>query len=1186
MPYQPINPVPHNIGIENNMLNYVFSFSVDKYDKVNQVEINLFDLYNNNLQVYTIVRSFKDGQQYIKMYDNVQRIDLISERVMEDSELGRETNSLLPLIGGKNDSDGFRLDINSLKFENKPTTLFGDNKKYTWVVKLTGEKYDVWITENNTYADKDSSLPYIYVPNNTRMEKGQQIVLGGDTKYLIDEIDSFNTEGKIYYRQSKGKSVNTLSYFSVLNGYISYTGNGGNITTVTVDNEILPYLQVNTKFTIIDDATTSNKEYTIKTITNNTLVIEPAITGTTSGTAYENLIGIVTNTDGTQGALITSGIIPSEWIYVLQPNTVFYCNNTKQTISEINTVDFTVTFSPGFISNKDGDQTININLAKANNILPSDLTDYEILIVGNQAMVDKFTGTNVDLTDLYVTLNYINYFKIEKVEQYPNNTTTDYSTYGLKTGERLFKITASEIISPTKYQVNDRGLEKSYTLERQSSILKVKNNDGTFPTGTIVANKSFIIYSNYIISPYYCFSVLPQANINYHLEDGTTGTIFNINSTRIKIFADYDGNVAYYTWKLKELASNSIKDETREQFTSYIEYEYERLNNGTYSLELIITTDEGCIIQSTVTLNVSYEQLNNPFDVIAEADCRNKAIKINFSDFKQIKGYVYKKINGDYVYQGINEDENAQEGFEIIKEENYSYCYIKPDYQIKWDRILPLENEEYIDINSDFTLISRFKLGSSFNGKILEFKDDNGTYYTLFAELKEQSSVMGLSFKFVIGTNEVEEYTSLYNKNQLELQTGMSNSKNNNTYYYFDFTDSNITYTFNNNTYFFVENDLLEQTWYTMIMKKDENSKIGISLYKGNITNSSTPICTLKLDSIDVHYNTLIAYENIYWNYIQIFDKEISADKITELILQNAYTPSWDENTYMLINFDSQFNIDSIPIEASSIQGVLYKFIILRSQLNDDGIISEPEKIAEIKSTRKYFYDYGIEKKRKYIYTVIPYFKSENKDNVYAGGSAKSVKEGVFLNYDYVSLYSGIDLYNNDTYSDEGVLKQKENTYLLDNTEQPWYFKYNLENGDVTINTDSYVFEGLFPYAKVGKGPKNYRTGSITALIGRFKEEPIHRADGTIDYTNVLETEYYNTIQMANDFQDFCDTNTVKILRDDMGNVIPVDISLKSIKYDSQKMPSTITVTFEWTQVGDHKTLVLFDVKDEEKIVK
>ena len=481
MPYQPINPVPHNIGIENNMLNYVFSFSVDKYDKVNQVEINLFDLYNNNLQVYTIVRSFKDGQQYIKMYDNVQGIDLIPERVMEASELDGETNSLLPLIGGKNDSDEFRLDINSLSFTKKPTTLFGDNKKYTWVVKLTGEKYDVWITENNTYADKDSSLPYIYVPNNTRMEKGQQIVLGGDTKYLIDEIDSFNTEGKIYYRQSKGKSVNTLSYFSVLNGYISYKGNGGNVTTVTVDNEILPYLQVNTKFTIIDDATTSNKEYTIKTITNNTLVIDPAITGTTMNQEYENLIGIVTNTDGTQGALITSGVIPSEWIYVLQPNTVFYCNNTKQTITEINTTDFTVTFSPGFISNKDGDQTININLAKANNILPSDLTDYEVLIVGNQAMIDKFTGANVDLTDLYITLNYINYFKIEKVEQYPNNTMTDYSTYGLATGERLFKITASEIISPTKYQVNDRGLEKSYTLSQFYTIdgLHFSNNDNS-----------------------------------------------------------------------------------------------------------------------------------------------------------------------------------------------------------------------------------------------------------------------------------------------------------------------------------------------------------------------------------------------------------------------------------------------------------------------------------------------------------------------------------------------------------------------------------------------------------------------------------------------------------------------------------------------------------------------------------
>lgn len=1489
MPYQPINPVPHNIGIEANKDNYDFSFTVDKYDRVEKVEIRIYDYYNNNKHLYTITRSYDENAQYLTIFDEVR-----GENIFEDplSENEMDEFSKLPLIGGKEDSSEFYLPL-GLIANFDATSLFKGNKKYSWNVKLTGDKHDVWITENNTFADEDSYLPTIYVPNNTRIEPNQQIVLGGDSIYRINNVERYSHEGKIYYRQSKGKATNTLSYYSMLNSYITYQGTTDNktITEVTItDKDFLNYLKADNSTDYgtcfnITDITLSNQPQTqritgfkIKEKENDpgkyektgVVTITPGFT-VADTTKHESLITIVTNIEeinnekiydkndnnkeiqGTLGALITKGIIPNEWIYMFEKDTIqsasatdFYYKGTLQTATLNSQGSNEISFSPGFISTKEGDLTADITLAKNNEILPSDIGEYEIIIIGDKEMEETFINGDPDFTDVYITLNYINYFQVERIELYPRNLDSYYK-YGLEEGEKLFKVIVTEIINPTKYQVDSPALAKDYLLERQSSILTVdpnalsiseevasrykynftqvtagynnssklhyfnfvldldyndsnlkyfkvgnkiefyyrtylnvtarydrtqkfilsnikhidkssqgkiiitttdvdnfktygdkytiidddsssqtgyniifdidkkflfvENNEnedkenrigriitdvtdevsfiirdlsskyitfesfinmqnkvienekityvfdndnidknkkekvlffnfpedwtlddikrfqGNIITNNLVyifdkvsedndeyipliltsndivnANQSFVIYSDNIVSPYYYFSVLPERKIEFFLETkegmvSPNDNQFNVDSIRAKIVAEYDGNIAYYTWKLVRdngEEEDEVIEQTKEEFTSYMEYEYEMLEPGTYKLTLVITTEEGCTIQAEVRLNVEYGAMNNPFDINASIDCDKKAIKVAFTDFKQIKGYVYKQnVNGEYILIGDNTEEESRDGFEITTNVNenegiidYYNCYIKPGYKIQWDKIIPLENNTYIDISKDFTLMSRFKLGNRFNGDILELIDINGVSYSL--SLTQNDEV--INFVMKKGTEETTtDNSGLYTGTALELQKETEiEGKEEVLYYYFDFGEENqseenqLDFS-SDSSKFIIERDPASENWFTMVMRKgiiEEKNKTIIEIYKGDIVETSKPnyILTLDITDDEANYCKLMAYGDINWNYIHVFNNDMEESNINQLLCKNNYIPEWSLDTYMLMNFTgntdtSYINIDAVPINNEYFLGTLYKFVLFRSEIDDNGKETIKKKIAEIQPSRTAFYDYAVEKKRKYIYTIVPYFfaSSDEMDKkfIVAGSPMYTSKNGIGLFYDYISLYSGISLYLNEDLSMDGNLKQDENTYLLDNTQKPWYFKYNLESGDITINTDKNVFEGLFPYAKVNKGLKNYRTGSITALIGEFKG----------DSNDLSSLVYYDSIKMANEFQAFCDTNTVKILRDEMGNIIPVDVTLKSIKYDNKNTPSTIIVSFEWTQVGSHDTVSLFEVE-------
>ena len=146
------------------------------------------------------------------------------------------------------------------------------------------------------------------------------------------------------------------------------------------------------------------------------------------------------------------------------------------------------------------------------------------------------------------------------------------------------------------------------------------------------------------------------------------------------------------------------------------------------------------------------------------------------------------------------------------------------------------------------------------------------------------------------------------------------------------------------------------------------------------------------------------------------------------------------------------------------------------------------------------------------------------------------------------------------------------NNYEVDDEkDSKWYFNYNTEARNVNIVTDKNTYETITPYATVNYTERNYKSGTVTAFLGAFHKEGNDLTDWT----------YRDSIRLQNKFQHFANNGKIKMLRDEIGNVIPVDITLKSFEYNSHSKPTNITVTFEWVQVGEEHKFTVYETDYE-----
>lgn len=244
-------------------------------------------------------------------------------------------------------------------------------------------------------------------------------------------------------------------------------------------------------------------------------------------------------------------------------------------------------------------------------------------------------------------------------------------------------------------------------------------------------------------------------------------------------------------------------------------------------------------------------------------------------------------------------------------------------------------------------------------------------------------------------------------------------------------------------------------------------------------------------------------------------------------IFVNKYIPTLNSNSVALVTFDSGDNNDN-GITYSSLG---YTFSVYREKNNSNQL----ELVAKIQEGNLSLLDFNVSNNNTYTY----YIFKENDD------------------------YTSIANVSNDVqtcwwnWSITGFIEDSNGNYVLD-TNNVWQFDLNIETADVNQNISKTVQNNFTQYPKISTAKMNYRSSSITCLLG-----------------NIRNDVYVETADLKQAWNDFCTSTDIKLLKDRKGNKFLVEIISSSSKVADESREQYNTITFGWTEVGPTDDLVM-----------
>ena len=259
--------------------------------------------------------------------------------------------------------------------------------------------------------------------------------------------------------------------------------------------------------------------------------------------------------------------------------------------------------------------------------------------------------------------------------------------------------------------------------------------------------------------------------------------------------------------------------------------------------------------------------------------------------------------------------------------------------------------------------------------------------------------------------------------------------------------------------YFLFNNDFVDYWWNIYVYKN------GIIFYLDN--GSGVVINAIQtLGNYDVNYKSIKIFGNINYNFVSVYKTTLIESERTEINSKHSYAPTLDGSMYLLANFDEN-NIDAS--NTNTVNGLLTKYNVYRENKTDESF----KKIAEPTSSQKIIYDYAVNLQNEYKYHITPVYEEFVTLKTLLGVPIETDKIiPNWYNYSIIGTKSNFNINKNNIYEVDG-----------DNI---WIFSLNVENGDINITTDKTIYDGLSTYAKVNQGLKNYKTGSVTMMLGKF----------------------------------------------------------------------------------------------------
>ena len=933
---------------------------------------------NNNVEygIFALAEITLDCDSMVNYHNKSIQIEVLETASGQSAVKTNEiTNNKISVLSEEEDITPIE-EVRAMANEAATTTdkkilKIENDRKYDWKLYLYGKKFDVYVTDNNTYADKSSYIPKVYLPKNSQMKEGQEIIFEGEDKYLISDIQNFNYTNKIFYRQSRGVLEGQLSYYSLLTGILTYDETNPANPWI-IDADLKPYL-LSTPVNF-STGSTYDKDLDKGTISiDGEDIINVNLNDKTSTEEYTKGVRITL-----QKTILTQAYLPTDLIDMATIGTSFTIgtDNSLQTITKIDDY-YTVTVSPGFEVITNGYTSSRIVIANKNLILPQDLNTNQVVIVVDVSGKLSLEG------DLY-----------EVVKQ----GTIDKKLCSLiKVGVTTFELPNITSVGTTTYIITkvDSTTGKINFEDSSGNGYSIKRSDNQ--------NYDIVLFNYLDISDEDFDTTDLHVTLNYI-------NIYDVN--KISLYASGDTEEG----KLLNLKEHEILYLI--ECSSVVNATDYQVNERSMEKEAVL--ERYCSIVTVTNLDGSI-----PNSVRIPGD----TWYFIYSNYIETPGYYFETVTEQPVKITINDEviEKSEEG-------TYSYT-----------------------------------LTSGIGNFLAEYKGNVSSYsWTLFEDYGG-------------------EYIEIANKQD--------------TYSAYLFYD-----------YFLFE----DNKQYKMVLQIITNEGLIVSY---------TII-------INTAFNNEITLSNIY------VEKECDKEKAIKIDLDKK-----------VINIDSSSSIREARVKS---------YYIIRRLANNHGV--EDTVLAYVEDVAE-FYDYSFKREDTYEYYVLPIYLVGDKEYRGVPALCQTIDKTNKIRYDLRLI-----VLKNTVMDYEELFKTSkiENSFEAETGEyDTWILKYNSEANNADIITDKATYDSISQFATVNKTKRNYKTGNITALLGKM-------------HTDNEQFTYKDSILLQNKLQAFANNGKIKMLRDEIGNVMPVDITLKSFEYNPKAIPSTIAVSFEWTQLADEKTFSVY----------
>lgn len=268
--------------------------------------------------------------------------------------------------------------------------------------------------------------------------------------------------------------------------------------------------------------------------------------------------------------------------------------------------------------------------------------------------------------------------------------------------------------------------------------------------------------------------------------------------------------------------------------------------------------------------------------------------------------------------------------------------------------------------------------------------------------------------------------------------------------------------------------------------------------------------------------------------FLEVIQGDASAATIQSAITNGNYVPGLNETDYMMADWSDGIDAGTLDIGGDTLQG----FSLYRRQ----GVSATLVKVADTDAQTERVFDYGaLSQQGPYTYYLFP-----------VGTST----------YIATPLTSGMTMpvWWNWTLMECAATSNASVFTVL----AAYRFRLNLETGAVSNNNTPNLLNNFTPYPKVQLTPQNYKSGSLTGLIGAILWE-----NG--------EASYMDTIALENAIFALSVTQNPLFLKNRKGELIRVRISGPvSMQTDDATKEQTQTMTLPWVETGSAAGVSLY----------